>query len=357
VIEHSKTTIQENDIDAVVSILKSRIVNCSHVTEEFEKRFADYIGVRRAFATSSGTNALFLALKVLGIGRGDEVIIPSYVCDDVLSAVWFAGADAKLADICLDDFNIDPDDVELKISKNTKAIICPHLFGMPAQINKLLRLNLPLIEDCAHSIGAEYENKKVGSFGIISVFSFHALKMLTCGEGGMLLTSNKTICDKLHSFLFPNFDAQEYTLTFHMSNISAALGISQLSNIDSFLQKRKEIADTYARELSDLEVTLPSYKTAERCSSVFRYCIKIGSSLSLEQVFKMYADEGIIVRSPVKKALHSFKPFHDQYCSNTEYAIRHVVSLPIYPLLTEEEQKRVINVTKSIFGKRQDGRA
>jgi len=166
-IPHSRPSINEEDINKVVSNLRSGKISSGEEVKLFEQEISKYIGVLGGIGVNSGTNALHLALNALDIKPGDEIILPSYVCASVLSAINYTGAKPVFADIEPNGYDIDPESAANKISKNTKAILVPHMFGTPANLDKFLELNVPIIEDCAQAIGAEYKGEKVGSFGIL----------------------------------------------------------------------------------------------------------------------------------------------------------------------------------------------
>lgn len=184
-ILHSKPTIDNRDIEEVKKVLKSGMIAQSKKVEEFEKNFSSYLKVKDSVVTSSGTSALHLSLIALNVKENDEVIIPAYCCSAILNSILYIRANPVLVDVNLDDFNISFKDVRKKLNKKTKAIILPHLFGQPADLQEIKNIDVPVIEDIAQSLGANYNNKKVGSFGTLSVCSFYATKVITCGEGGI----------------------------------------------------------------------------------------------------------------------------------------------------------------------------
>ncbi len=232
-IPHSRPTISKEDVSSVADNLIGGQIASGKETALFEKEMSEYIGALGGVATNSGTNALHLALKAIGVKMGDEVVLPSYVCASVLSAVNYTGATPVLADIESRGYNIDPESVEKKISKKTKAIIVPHMFGAPANLGKLLALGVPIIEDCAQSVGAEYIGKRVGSFGDLSVFSFYATKVLTTGQGGMVLTNSQKLLENLAN-LTKYDELEEYCIAYNyeLADFSAALGRNQLRRLD-----------------------------------------------------------------------------------------------------------------------------
>ena len=194
-IPHSRPTLDSSEATAV-----ARVVNSGYVSEgaevlKFERAFARYQGQKGAVAVNSGTAALHLALLALGVGKDDEVMIPSYVCTALLNAVLYTQARPRVVDVHFEDGNISTEAIQKNITKKVKAMVVPHMFGQPADIKDLMGFGMPVVEDCAQAVGASYENKKVGSFGAAGVFSFYATKMMTTGEGGIILTDNEKIAN------------------------------------------------------------------------------------------------------------------------------------------------------------------
>lgn len=273
-INHSKPTIDEADIQAVAEVLRSGHIAEGEVVKKFEAEFSRFINVRHSLATNSGTSALHLALLALGLGEGDEVIAPSYVCTAVLNAINYTGASVKLVDIKTDDFNLNADDVKEKIGQRTKAIVLPHMFGAPADIDEILGFGIPVVEDCAQSIGATYKGRKVGSFGHLAIFSFYATKMMATGEGGMLATNSDSLFEKAMDLR--DFDEQEnYILRYNykMADAQAALGLSQLGKLPSFIERRRQIAQAYSRMETADYIQLPVMRP-DRKAVFYRYVIR-----------------------------------------------------------------------------------
>lgn len=332
-IGHSRPTISERDIASVTQILRSGYLANGPICQKFERSFSKFIGVTQSAAVSSGTAALQLALSALGVGPGDEIIVPSFVCSSVLNAVNYMGASAKVADIRSEDFNLSLDDVKKRRSKKTKAIILPHLFGRPARIRDFLKLGIPVIENCAHSAGAESEGKKLGSFGSLSIFSFYATKMLTTGYGGMICSNNSAYMRRIKD-LIENDERPDYKVRYNykMSDISAALGLSQLKRLDSFIAKRRKLAGIYRQILSRSKfIILPSGED----HIYFRYVIRIGGNI------KKFIDElikkKIETKRPIFKPLHRYLGLRKNDFPKTEAAYRSAISLPIYPMLSERQ--------------------
>jgi dTDP-4-amino-4,6-dideoxygalactose transaminase len=325
------------EIKAVSKVIASGHIAEGAVVKEFEQKFADYLNVKHAVATNSGTSALHLALLALEVGPGDEVIIPSYVCCALLNAVNYAGATAVLADICPNTYNLDAADVKKRLSSHTKAIIVPHLFGMAADLDPLLALNVPIIEDCAQAVGAVYNQRPVGTFGVAAVYSFYATKVITTGEGGMVVCNVKDIAERIRDLkTYDQKDDYKIRFNYKMTDIQAALGIVQLERLDSILWRRKAIAEQYTRDFKVLDLNLPPDDTGH---IFFRYVIglKSDSKSGIEALSR----KGIGCARPIYLPLH--RKMQRKGCPVSEKAWENSLSIPIYPSLTDEAVTRVID--------------
>jgi perosamine synthetase len=242
-IPHSRPTLGEDEVRAVTAVIRSGHIAEGEVVARFEKAFAGKMGVQHAVATSSGTAALHLILLAMGIGPGDEVIIPSYVCTALLHAVHYVRARPILAEIDPVTYNIDPDDVQKHITTRTKAIIVPHMFGLSANLDKLLNLDVPLIEDCAQAVGGTYHQKPLGTFGDAAIFSFYATKMMATGEGGMAASDSDEIIERIRDLkTYDEKEADKVRYNYKMTDVQAAIGEVQLGRLDDFIGERKRIA-------------------------------------------------------------------------------------------------------------------
>ena len=194
-IPHSRPTLDQSDFDGVLQVIKSGHLVQGEQTAGFEKDLSSLIGVKGGVAVSSGTAALHLSLISLGVGKGDEVILPGFVCTAPLNAIHYVGASPVIAEIDRLTFNIDVNDLKRRITKKTKAIIVPHMFGLPADVEDIASLGIPVIEDCAHSLGSRYGDHYTGGIGALSIFSFYATKVIATGEGGMVLSNNEGLLE------------------------------------------------------------------------------------------------------------------------------------------------------------------
>jgi len=331
-IPHSRPTLDEEDRQAVLNVLQTgRLVQGEQVAG-FEAELSSMIGVSHAAAVSSGTAALHLALVALGAGDGDEVICPSYVCSALLHAVRCVKATPVIADIERDTFNIDVQDVKKRMTAKTKAIIVPHLFGLPANLAEITSLGIPVIEDCAQAPGSRFRNSFAGSFGVISIFSFYATKVIATGEGGMLLSSDAGLIEKirdLRDYDERKDDALRYN--YKMTDMQAALGRSQLRKIDGFIKRRREIAGHYDLILKKAGIPIPVTPPG-REHIYYRYVILLDQA---ERFIEAMDQSGVACRRPVFQPLHRYLGLSGY--SVTEDVWKKAVSIPIYPSMTERE--------------------
>jgi perosamine synthetase len=339
-ITHSQPTLDEQDARAVAQAVRSGWPAQGARVEQFERRMAAFVGVRGGVAVSSGTAALKLALLALGVKRGDEVILPSYVC----AAPWLAahqiGAKPKLVDIEPDTYAIDPVQAKKALTRRTRAIIVPHLFGLPADLSRLQTLHVPLIEDCAQTLGATERGRRVGSVGAASVCSFYATKLFCTGEGGMLLSGKAVILEKAR--VLREYDEEPLLVpaSFNrkMTDLQAALGISQLRRLRRFLRRRRAIAEMYRKAFAGADVAVPVIPTG-RTHCFYRYVIRLRRR-AVEKVMARLERRGVQCRRPVFRPLHQYlklKGFPE-----SEEAHRVALSVPIYPAMTDRMVARVI---------------
>ncbi len=329
-IPHSKPTLSPKDIAAVSHVLKSGALAQGKKVLEFEGKVARYMGVKAGVACNSGTSALHLALLALNIGPGDEVIIPSFVCSALLNAISYTGARPLVVDVKEDDFNIAPLEVKAKLNKKVKAIIVPHMFGCPADLKELLRFGVPVIEDCAQSIGADYMGRRAGSFGALSICSFYATKVMTTGEGGMVLSNQIKILDRIRELREHNYK---------MTDFQAALGLSQLQKLPDFIKKRKQIARFYDRAFAESGFKIPP-KDENRDPIYYRYVIKSKKRAGI--VIEQLKKKGVGASLPVFKPLHHYVP--GSPCPVADRLMDQCVSIPIYPDLTYGQIQQICSI-------------
>lgn len=362
----AKPVIGNDEIRAVTEVLKSGMLAQGKVVEEFETAFADYVGVQNAIAVSNGTVSLDIALKAIGIKLGDEVIVPSFTFISTANAVLFQGAKPVFADVDGRTFNINPKDVLEKISDRTKAIIGVHLFGQPFDVDAIQEIcedyNLYLIEDCAQAHGAEYEDKRVGEFGIAGCFSFYATKNMTTGEGGMITTNSDEIAKVCRS-LRSHGETQKYHhqmvgYNYRMTDIQAAIGVVQLKNLDGFNERRIKNAEYFNKHLTPSGLKLP-YKKEGVKHVYHQYAVTIdeGERFPMSrEVFMVYLREkeiGCAVHYPLpihKQPLYQQLGYTDENvtCPVATALSKNILSLPIHPALSEKDLMHIIETINNV---------
>ena len=336
-IPHSKPTLGAAESRAVSEIVASGHIAEGEVAKAFEKNFARYLGVDHAVSTNSGTSALHLTLLALDVGPGDEVIIPSYVCSALLNAVKYTGARPVLADIDPITYHLDAADVQRRLTVCTKAIILPHLFGAAANMEPFLKLDVPIVEDCAQSIGATFNRQPVGTFGQAAIFSFYATKVITTGEGGMVATRSGSIAERIRDL--KKYDKRKnYKVRFNykMADIQAALGIEQLNRLDTFIRRRRAIAEDYSHAFGDFELQLPPVDDPGHI--YFRYTIGVNREPKswIEALNRL----GIGCERPIHLPLHRNLGLDD--FPATDEVWNRTISIPIYPSLSDDETIKII---------------
>ncbi len=332
------------------------------MTRSFEQDFARFLGVAGAVATNSCTSALVLALAALDIGRGDEVALPSYTCLAVLNAVVQAGATPRLADNGYDvakmDYNVTAEALQRVITPRTRAIILPHMFGCPADVESILKIGLPVIEDITLSLGAMYHDKPVGAWSDVSVCSFHASKMIACGEGGMLAAADPVLVAKAR---YLNGWAEEQPAArlndrvkpfrlrynFHLSDVAAALGRSQLRKLPSFIGRRRALAERYSVRLGRL-ACLRVPEVTHRANVFHRYLVAVEPETAVGRI-KRFTEAGVEAGRGVYPPLHRFLEQPADEFAFAEEATKTLVSIPIYPSLTEQQVERLLQVSEEVL--------
>jgi len=342
-IPHSRPTLDQTDYENVLHVLKSGNLVQGEQVSRLENTLSSLIGVKGGAAVSSGTAALHLALLSLGIQKGDEVILPSFVCSAPLHAISYTGAVPVIADIDRSTFNIDPRDLPDRITPKTKAIIVPHMFGMAADMDEILSFGVPVIEDCAHSLGSRYKGAFTGSFGDLAIFSFYATKMIATGEGGMVLSGKEFLIESVRDLR--DYDEKEtlkVRYNYKMTDMEAALGFSQLKKLFSFIEKRRTLAGIYHRKFQDCGFETPVIPS-DRDHIYYRYVLLLDH---VDQFIHKMTQEGVVCRRPVFKPLHRYAGLSG--CPNTEWVWERAVSIPIYPSLTDYEISKIIDAVKLV---------
>jgi len=298
-----------------------------------EVAVAGYLGLAGGVATPDGCTALYLALRALGVGPGDEVVIPTYVCDAVAQAVRWTGGTPALCDVG-DDWCVNADTVRQAVTERTKAVVVVHTFGIVAETGPIVELGLPVVEDLAQAFGAASGEGRAGAFGALSITSFHATKCLTTGEGGMALARDSQVLSTLRTL-------KSAAHRLPMSDLQAALGLSQLDRYPQFLARRAAIARRYLSALP--EQLLPSRAVLARTMH-FRFPVRVEGDV--ERLMGDFAARGVLAKRGVDALLHAeagrFPGAESKFAST--------LSLPIHPSMTDAEVEKVIEVSQKVLG-------
>ena len=324
-VPHSRPWITEEDRSAVAAALDSMMIAEGSLTRQLEAAAARYLGLTGGVATPDGTTALYVALLALEVGPGDEVVIPTYVCDAVAHAVRWTGATPVLCDVG-DDWCANVHTVRAAVSGRTKAVVVVHTFGIVAETKAIVDLGVPVIEDMAQAFGASAPEGPAGAVGALAMTSFHATKCLTTGEGGMALTGDRSLLAKLEAL-------KERAFRLPLSNLGAALGSSQLARYPDFLARRRHIAERYRSSVTPR--FQPPAHTAAR-TMYFRFPLKIDRDV--EATMHAFAARGVLAKRGVDALLHSDRGRFP----GAEDAFSQTLSLPIHPSMTDDEVDRVI---------------
>lgn len=326
----------------------------------FEESFAAYTGSRFAVGTGSGTDALVFALKSLGIGKGDEVILPSFTFVATGFAVLHAGATPVFADVLPGTYTIDPASAEKLITRKTKALLPVHLYGHAADMSSLMKIakkhRLKLIEDTAQAHGSMWNGQMTGSFGDAGCFSFYPTKNLgACGDGGMVVTSKASLAQKVRELRnLGRIGAQgphkELAWTSRLDSIQAAILNVKLKHLESFIEKRRAVADRYREYLAGLPLRLPSEHP--KCRHVYHLFVVLVAANKREAFRKYLSDHGVPTLLHYPIPVHRqppFKKFKSKSLPVTEKVSRQIVSLPIFPEMTTAEVRYVSDCIREYY--------
>ena len=360
--------ITNADKSAILSALNQNLLTDGPKLKEFENKFAKFTGARYAIGVSNATAALQLSLKAIGIGKGDEVIVPDLTFVASINAILFTGATPVIVDIDKEDYNISVDSIKKSLTKKTKAVMPVHFAGKSCKMREIQIIarknNLKIIEDCAHAIGGKLNKKHVGTFGDAGCFSFYPTKNLTTFEGGMVITNSKKISEtiktlrnhgitKSYQDRFTKGKPWEYDVSipgynYRLDEIRAALGISQLKRITQNNLKRKKAALYYNSRLKNTKsiITPKILKDEDHACHLYVLRFKRQGKFSRDDLFTKLLKNGI--RSSVHyKPLHTFtaykknaKIFDDLI--NTKKIYKEIISLPLYPQITRKQQDLVL---------------
>jgi len=357
----AKPLIGDEEIEGVIDVLKSGIIAQGPKVREFEERFAEMVGVKHAVAVSNGTAALDLALKAAGIGRGDEVITTPFTFIATSNSVLFQGARPVFADIEEDTYLIDPEKIEEKITKKTKAILPVHLYGQTADmdaINSIAeRHGIKVIEDAAQAHGATYRGRVAGSMGLAGTFSFYATKNMTCGEGGMITTDSDEMDERLR--LLRNHGQSERYIhkilgyNLRTSDIMAAIGLAQLKKLEMFNEMRRKNAAYITAVLRKIDGLKAPVEVEGRKHIYHQYGFRVTEDyhLTRDGLLEKLNKAGIGARKGYFMPIYE-QPFYrdmgfPQDCPVAKKVLDQIIELPIHPALTEEDLKFMAETIKN----------
>lgn len=363
--------LDEDEAQAVRDVLATGWISLGPKVAEFEQKIAALVGAKHGVATTSATSALHLALQVMGLERGDEVLLPSFTCMANANAVIVAGGVPRFADIERETMNLDAADVARRITPKTRAIMMVDQIGLPADLDSLRAIadqrGLLLVDDAATALGAEYKGRPLGGHGVPTCYSFHPRKMITTGEGGMLVTDNEEWAERARTLrstgasisdlkrhqakgaLFQQYFESGYN--YRMTDLQAAVGVAQLAKFGRMLEQRAEQARLYGALLADLDEVSPPFVPAYAKHAYSSYCIRLRPSakVSAEEVVRRMAARNVSCRRGIPP-LHFEPVFAEEMAGlslpETEAAARETMFLPIFPGLRESEQRVVVEALK-----------
>lgn len=339
---------------------------------EFESLLKGYLNVKHAMAVNSGTSALHAALLAADIGEGDEVLLPSFTFVATANSVMAAGAKPIFVDVNKNDYTVDIPDLKAKITKNSKAIIPVHLYGHPSDMDEIVELaekfSINVIEDACQSLGSTYKNKQTGTFGILGCFSLYASKVLTSGEGGAVVTNDDSLAEKIKMIrnhgMVKGYDTRIFGLNLRLPELSAAIGKVQMNRLEKMLGLRRRNAELLTNLVSSIAhdngIVLPK-ETQDKRLNWYLYTIaftkdNVRDKVQKKMVQKDKVGATVYYDPPVHKTPYYEKMLASTTSSsrssgmelaNTDWASKHVLSLPTHPLVTQEEVERVAQSIKS----------
>ena len=369
-IPYSRQSINEDDIKAVTDVLYSDWLTTGSKVTEFEEKIAAYTNVKHGVAVCNGTAALHCIMYALGIKPGDEVIIPPMTFAATANCVIFQGGTPIFVDIDSETLLINPDKIEEKITKRTRAIIVVDYAGQPCNYDRLRKItdkyNIALVADGCHALGGEYKSNKVGSLADITAFSFHPVKPITTGEGGMIVTDNKEMADRVRLFRNHNistdsrqreqedewhYEIADLGYNYRLTDIHCALGISQFNRLQKFIKRRSEIAAMYDESFNSIRSIVPVSVKNDVTHTYHLYVVMIDKNYCEKErdiVFKELRSKGIGVNVhyiPVHLHPYYQKKFgtYSGLCPIAEKISEQILSLPIFPDMSDDDVHEVVN--------------
>lgn len=373
-LPYGQQWVDDEDIEAVIATLRSPYLTTGPTIGQFEATVASYVGAKYAVAFANGTAALHGACYAAGITAGDEVITTPITFAASANCAKYMGADVVFADIDKNTYNIDPVDVAKKITNRTKAIIPVDFTGQPCEIDAIMDIarehQLVVIQDGAHSLGAEYKGTKIGSQADMTMFSFHPVKPVTTAEGGVIVTNSEQYYEKLKLFRSHGITQTPYAAeqgewyyemvdlgyNYRMTDLQAALGISQMNKLDSFMQRRRQLATMYTELLKDVAGVRTPFQLADTSSGWHLYSVQIDAAMigkSRKQIFEAMraANIGVHVHYiPVYWfTYYEQLGYKKGLCPVAEQWYAQALTLPLYPKMTNEDVQDVVHSLRKVL--------
>jgi perosamine synthetase len=372
-IPYSRHWVDEKDIEAVVDVLRSDWLTTGPMVERFEDAVAEFAGASHAVAVSNGTAALHAAMEACGIGPGDEVIVPAMTFVATANAVVFQGGRPVFADVDPDTLLIDPAEAEAKVTSRTKAIVAVDYAGQPCDYDALRtiakRHRIFLMADACHALGAEYKGKRVGALADLTVFSFHPVKSITTGEGGMIVTDRSELAESMRRFRNHGISTDHrqraetttwyYEMTdlghnYRLTDFQCALGLNQLRKLPGWIVRRQEIAEEYNHAFAKESLMKPLALSPNVSHAYHLYVVQVDlarSRTGRSAIFRALRNEGVGVNVHyIPVHMHPFYRNHlgtaPGMCPVAEAAYERILSLPMYPLMEDRDVNEVIVATR-----------
>lgn len=377
-LPYGKQVIDENDMKSVVNILNGDYLTTGPTVSEFEKKVADYVGSKYAVAVSNGTAALHIACLSAGIKEGDEVITTPMTFAASANCILYCGAKPVFVDIDKYTYNINVNEIEKNITPKTKAVIPVHFTGQSVDLDPILELakkyNLTVIEDAAHALGTKYKGKFIGSISDMTEFSFHPVKTVTTAEGGIITTNRKDLYEKLILFrthgitrnteFMENknegpwyYEQIDLGYNYRITDLQCALGITQMDKLDEFIKRRKELVEMYNESLSKIDGVIIQKEEEFSDTSRHLYIMKLDLDkfkVGKKEIFEALLAENIGVNVhylPVY--LHPYYKklgYEKGLCPNAEELYDSMITLPLYPGMSDDDFYDVINAVNKVLG-------
>jgi len=375
-LAYGRQSIDDNDIQAVIHVLKGDYLTTGPYVKEFEEKVAKYVGSKYAVAVANGTAALHMACFAAGISQGDEVIVSPMTFAASANCVLYCGGKPVFADIDPITYNIDPKEIEKKITKKTKAIISVDFTGQAVDMDEITNISnkygLAIIEDAAHALGSEYKGRKIGSQADMVEFSFHPVKPITTAEGGIVTTNSKDYYNKMLLFRTHGitrdsalliksdepwyYEQQELGYNYRITDVQSALGSSQMNKLDDFISRRRKIVKTYNKAFKDIHQIITPFEAEYSNSGWHLYVIRIKPEMlkgTRKEIFRALQAENIGVN------VHYIPVYYHPYykklgyekgiCPHAEKLYDEIITLPLFPSMTDQDVQDVIAAVKKVI--------